>query len=147
MKTVVIDSSALVALAIPNDADHQKAVALSQRLKESDTPILLPGEVLSETLNLLGKMQGRAFASAIGDQLLTDPSIHLAALDNERFRVALTKWEKQTSGVSYTDCVVMAAADETEKKAGEKPAIFGFDAVFAKNGYRLPVVPKEREAA
>jgi hypothetical protein len=29
----------------------------------------------------------------------------------------------------------------------ETPFIFGFDAVFAKNGYRLPEVPENQQAA
>lgn len=138
MKAVVTDSSALVALAYPNDADHQKALALSDHLKRSGALILIPVEVIAETLNILGKKQGRSFAVAFGEQILNDPDIHPMTTSNDRMRDAVARWQDQAGGVSYTDCLVMAAADETETNAGEKPAIFGFDEVFSKNGYHLP---------
>jgi predicted nucleic acid-binding protein len=44
--------------------------------------------------------------------------------------------------VSFTDCLVMAVADRFGTKV-----IFGFDEVFRKNGYRIPELPKEEQAA
>jgi predicted nucleic acid-binding protein len=141
MRAAIVDSSALVALLIENDADHDKAVAIGQTLREAASLILMPSEVIAETLNLLGKMQGRTFAFAAGQQLLNDPDIHLLTASSDRMRAALTSWQKQGSGVSYTDCLVMAAADEAETTI-----VYGFDGVFAKNGYRLPEA-EERAAA
>jgi len=133
MNTAIVDSSALVALLIENDADHKKAVTLGTSLRAAGSLILVPAEVIAETLNLLGKMCGRDVALAAGRQLLTDPHLHLMTLSEARMHHALSIWEQQTSGVSYTDCVVMAAADESETTT-----IYGFDSVFAKNGYQLP---------
>src|SRR4051794_1324075 len=105
MNTVIVDSSALVALLIENDADHEKAVLVSRRLKQAASLVLVPAEVISETLNLLGKMQGRAFAVAAGEQLLNDPYIHPMTASTDRLREAVARWNSQASGVSYTDCV------------------------------------------
>ena len=43
---------------------------------------------------------------------------------------ALEKFQKQPKSVSFTDCIVMAFADEYETRE-----IFGFDDAFRKNGY------------
>ena len=133
MTATIVDSSALVALALTTDAFHEKARAISEYLKQNGTIVLVPVEVLSETLNILGKLQGREYAVTFGQQLLTDSAIHPMNVSEEGMRIALGKWQKQGGGVSYTDCLVMARADESETTT-----IFGFDAVFEKNGYVLP---------
>ena len=43
---------------------------------------------------------------------------------------------------SFVDCLVMTSADYYQTQE-----IFGFDEVFAKNGYRLPEAPNQQEAA
>jgi predicted nucleic acid-binding protein len=43
---------------------------------------------------------------------------------------ALALYDKQPASVSFTDCLVMACADEYKTKL-----IFGFDSAFRKNGY------------
>ena len=44
--------------------------------------------------------------------------------------------------MSFADCLVMAFA-----KHYQTPYVFGFDDAFTKNGYRLPVAPKQDKAA
>jgi predicted nucleic acid-binding protein len=46
---------------------------------------------------------------------------------------ALIRFEKSAKGVSFTDCLVMAFADEYKTNL-----IFGFDDVFSKCGYQNP---------
>jgi len=133
MTPIIIDSSALVALVNPEDADHAKAVAISTVLGNADRPILVPPEVLAETLNILGKKLTRPFACAVGERLLSGEGLLVFQPTELPIRAALAKWRTQPGGVSYIDCTVMVYADQYE--TGE---IFGFDAAFAKNGYRLP---------
>jgi predicted nucleic acid-binding protein len=143
MTPVVIDSSALVALTYPEDADHTRAVALGGAMRETRAIGLISPIVFSETLNILGKKFGRGTALTAGTRIFTDPGLRVMAVDDSVLSSALTHWAEQGGGVSYTDSYVMACADHYRTKD-----IFGFDAVFAKNGYRLPTAPeKEREAA
>lgn len=133
MTPIIIDSSALVALVNPADADHAKAVAISTALGAAARPILVPPEVLAETLNILGKKLTRLFACAVGERLLAGDGLLVFQPTELPTRAALVKWREQPGGVSYIDCTVMVHADQHE--TGE---IFGFDGAFAKNGYRLP---------
>jgi predicted nucleic acid-binding protein len=141
MKPIIIDSSALVALMYPGDADHTKAVAIGTALSGEDRTVLVPLEVLAETLNILGRKFGRVFAGAVGERLLKGEGLLIFQPTEAPIREALAKWGSQPGDVSYTDCAVMAYADQFQTRE-----IFGFDDAFRKNGYRLPEVG-EREAA
>jgi predicted nucleic acid-binding protein len=143
MTPIIIDSSALVALMYPGDADHGKALALSTALGHANRAVLVPLEVLAETLNILGKKFGRTVAVTVGERLLRGEGLLIFQPTEAPIRPALAKWRGQAGGVSYTDCVVMAYADQYQTKE-----IFGFDDAFRKNGYRLPAASAEgREAA
>lgn len=61
---------------------------------------------------------------------------------SEQLVPALDRFARQPTSMSFTDCIVMACAD-----AWETRDIFGFDAVFRKNGYRLPGATQEGRAA
>lgn len=130
---VILDSSALVALLNEDDASHATATRIGAALQRENRFLLIPPAVLAETLNILGKMFGRDFAHARGEQIAADPALHIPELSGDVMAPALALWKGQGSGVSYTDCLVMATADHLHTKE-----IFGFDAVFAKAGYRLP---------
>lgn len=62
----------------------------------------------------------------------------LPSNDNIRLR-ALQNFQNQPAYVSFTDCVVMAFADEYETKD-----IFGFDEAFRKNGYIRVGIDKKK---
>lgn len=146
MRPITFDSSALVALLTENDADHMKAVAISRSLVAQSRSVILPSEVLAESLTIIGKKYGLPAAVARGtylarqmqDGALLIPQVHVDTLHN-----ALAKLVTQPQSVSYIDCLVMAYADRYQTRE-----IFGFDAAFARNGYRLPTVSEEgKEAA
>lgn len=143
MTPIIIDSSALVALTYPNDADHEKAIRLSGAMRAIRAIGLIPPIVFAETLNILGKKFGRDTAIAAGKRIFTNPGLRVTDMADTILSAALTRWTGQAGGVSYTDCYVMACADHYRTKE-----ILGFDAVFPKNGYRLPALSDGgREAA
>ncbi len=130
---VVIDSSALFSLVSFDDANHERAVAVSHSLFTSGRILLLSDEVFAETLNIIGKKLGRDKQLTIGREFLHSGAYIFPPTGEEERVKALIKLEKLPASVSYTDAVVMAVADSFETKE-----IFGFDAVFAEQGYRLP---------
>ncbi len=142
MTPIIIDSSALVALMYPEDADHGKAVHLGAAMRQTPTLILIPSIIFAETLNLLGKKFGREVALVAGSRIFDDAGFHVGEVEGTVMHAALARWSTQSGGASYTDCYVMACADHYHTKV-----IFGFDAVFTKNGYHLPVAAKGRKAA
>jgi predicted nucleic acid-binding protein len=148
-KLVILDSSALIAQLNVADIWHAKADTTAGFISRTDRQIILPYEVLAETLNRVGNNIGREQAVLAGKAILTryatgdlvlpqsDPDVLDAAL--EVLKIAKVAQAKQPS---FVDCVVMAYADfyDTDE-------VFGFDHVFAMNGYRLPGAPATKQAA
>ena len=138
---VVADTSGLMSLLVDTDVNHQKALAQSAVFDEIQGAVVLSSHVFTELMNVLGKKLGHQVAVAIGRQIISNPTYLIMESDKE-LAEALERFAQQPASVSFTDCIVMAPADRFQTKL-----IFGFDAVFAKNGYRLPVAPNQQEAA
>jgi predicted nucleic acid-binding protein len=120
---LIADSSGLVSLASIADHNHAAAVQAATRLAQEQRPIILPAEVFSETINLLGKLGGHAAAYGTAQALLRpDSAFVYQQTDQTLLTDALERFKTQPSGVSFTDCVVMAYAD-----AFQTNEIFGFD--------------------
>jgi len=145
-KTVILDSSALIAEINLADSLHEKVQPINEFIAKTDRQVILPYEVFAEALNIFGKKVGRREAASAGKALLarhasgplkilpSDETILAAALD-----LLLTA---KGQSPSFVDCLVMVSADHYQTKE-----IFGFDEAFAKNGYRLPEAPEQERAA
>jgi predicted nucleic acid-binding protein len=145
---VILDSSALIAQLNVNDLWHEKADGIANVIANTDRHVILPSEVFAETLNRIGNNIGRQAAvlaghallerDATGDILLTHSTPSLAAAALELLDTVATPPDKRPS---FVDCLVMATAN-----ANNTREIFGFDAVFAKNGYFLPGASEQKAA-
>ena len=135
-KPVIADSSALVSLASVSDRNYNQAISLSNQLVQENRQIIIPTEVFSETVNVLGRNGSHQMAYGTANQILSSNPIIPETTPKIR-QEALTKFKNQPESVSYTDCIVMANADSFKTKD-----IFGFDEVFRKNGYKRIGVDK-----
>lgn len=124
---IMADTSGLVSLFSPGDQNHQVAVDAAKRLRNEPKDILIPSAVFVEFLNVLGRKAGHRVALAAASALTPPFLILHEPHDNTN---ALKKFAKLPESVSFTDCLVMAAADEYYT-----PDIFGFDKQFAEAGY------------
>jgi predicted nucleic acid-binding protein len=137
---VILDSSALIAQINVKDLWHQRADEIAQVIDPTNCRVILPAEVFAETLNRIGNNIGRQAAvvagkallsrDATGDILLLPGTPTLAAAALELLSTVEAPPEKRPS---FVDCLVMATANLYRTRE-----IFGFDAVFTQNGYRLP---------
>lgn len=127
---IVADTSAYISLASITDSNHKKALEISRKIGDDQRPIIIPSDVFTEILNVLGRSSSHELAGVMGKQLLESKNSIILDIDHEVRRIALSKFQKQATSVSYTDCVVMAHADVLKTKE-----IFGFDKVFKQNGY------------
>jgi predicted nucleic acid-binding protein len=135
-KIVIFDSSGLVSLVKSDDQLHDKAVRVAEKLSAEGWRLLLPYEVLAESLNTIGKLVDRRSAIVVGDALMEQYGAQeLIFIQSEPHLItnALQCLESATGAPSFVDCLVMACADEHKTKF-----IFGFDMAFKKNGYFLP---------
>jgi predicted nucleic acid-binding protein len=139
---IIADTSALVSLIISSDSNHAEAVKEATRLLSADRLIVLPSEVLAETVNILGKKFGHEVSIQAGRKFLDcEGQFAVTLTDADELRFALDLLEKQKGSVSFTDCIVMAVADQYNTED-----IFGFDKQFEDAGYRR-LVPSAKQAA
>jgi predicted nucleic acid-binding protein len=116
------------------------SVEAAKRLSHDHKDILIPAAVLVEFLNILGRKAGH-FVAVTAVSELTTPFLVVSEPDN--IPLALEKFSEVPAGVSFTDCLVMAVADEYGTLD-----IFGFDKQFADAGYhRLEPSTEWKEAA
>lgn len=130
-KSIILDTSAFISLSNTEDSNYFKAQRISKNLKKENRKILIPGEIFTEIINTTGKKIGHEAASKQGDFILQDSTFAIIETNNKIRKNAFEKFRKQPRSVSFTDCLVMAFADEFETRE-----IFGFDESFAKNGYK-----------
>lgn len=140
---IIADTSGLIALGTVTDQNHEPATNAAGQLREAQRSIILPTDVLVETVNTLGKKSGHQTALEAADALL-EPGSHFVLVETtSHIKAALAKLRGQRSAVSLTDCIVMAVADHYNTED-----IFGFDKQFEDAGYRrLKPSTEWREAA
>lgn len=133
MKTPIIaDSSGLVSLVSSTDKNHQAALQYSKKLSRTFGSMIIPTEIFAETLNVLGKKISHQTAVTIGLELIASKTFVIADSSSQLRSSALNKFSNQKESVSFTDCIVMAFADQLDTKE-----VFGFDKIFSKNGYEI----------
>lgn len=128
---LIADSSALFALASRIDSTHQKAKRIAQQFSKTEGSIIVPSEIFFETINTIWKKITKTQALITGADILTSKTYSIIETTSELRALALDIFKRQTSkNVSFTDCLVMAFADQFKTKT-----IFGFDESFKKNGF------------
>ena len=128
---IIADSSALVSLATVTDSNYSQAIAIARKIKEENLQVVIPGDVFSETLNVLGRKSSHQIALGTAETILNSNSFIIAETNAKIRDNALTIFKNQAQSVSFTDCLVMAFADHFHTKT-----IFGFDEIFRKNKYQ-----------
>jgi len=126
---LVADTSGLVSLVVPTDHNHASAVTAAEHLRAKHADILVPSAVFYEYLNILGRKVGHAVATGTASAF-TPPFILLNDSSPQILDLAFAKFRDASQAVSFTDCLVMATADECQTMQ-----IFGFDKQFADAGY------------
>lgn len=129
-KPIIIDTSAFISLGTIADSNYESAKTISKHIEEEGRSVVMPGEIFTEIVNVVGKKVGHAAATTQGNKILSSQSVHLVETTSAIRRRAFEKFIKQPRSVSLTDCLVMAFADHFETIE-----IFGFDEAFRKNGY------------
>ncbi len=127
---IIADTSGLVSLFSPNDHNYEAALDAANKLRNEHIDILIPVAVFVEFLNVLGRKVGHKAAIAAVSEL-TPPFLVLSESNNLLASPALNKFATVGQAVSFTDCLVMAVADEYKTLS-----IFGFDKQFEDAGYR-----------
>lgn len=131
-QTIIADTSGLFSLFSENDQNHRPAIKISKQIEKNNDTLIIPADVLTELINILGKKVNHKEALKRGKQII-EQYANICDSNHDIRQAALKLFAKQAESVSFTDCIVMAIADVYETKI-----IFGFDKIFSKNGYPLP---------
>ncbi|MGQ9512622.1 MAG: type II toxin-antitoxin system VapC family toxin [Thermodesulfitimonas sp.] len=111
-----VDSSAIVALLLKSDRNHQAAVKALRQLTEAKVELVLSNFVVAETYNLLAV---RAYPAKAREWLLTNtwPVERVTGRDEKKARAIIEKYADKD--FSYTDATSFALMER-----------LGFDAAF-----------------
>lgn len=127
---IIGDSSAFFSLVIKKDQNHSNATTTIREIIDNKASVIVPGEVFTELVNILGKKVNHLVAIKTGKMILQKPELTIIETTDVIRGSAFEKFKEQPKSVSFTDCIVMAFADHFETQE-----IFGFDEAFKKNGY------------
>lgn len=128
----IVDTDALIGLAKPNDALHERAVNTHNHLQTLATHIVVSPTTLAEfSLVALQRLGFHDMKRTLSVILAGDISVE--TINDVDTRAALILYEKQTTkDNSFCDCCVMVLA-----KRIHADCIFSFDRGYTKNGFVL----------
>jgi predicted nucleic acid-binding protein len=134
-RPVLVDTSALVALAMPTDAQHPAAVDTLAELKRKRTPLLATTDIFDETVTLLLLWGGYARAIEMGELLRASRLLELVSVDDQARDEAWRLFqEHKIPNLSFTDCTSAAIMERLELEE-----VFAFDSDFRGFGFtQLP---------
>ncbi|HEV2339735.1 MAG TPA: hypothetical protein VGT05_03120 [Patescibacteria group bacterium] len=121
------DTSGFFSLSSDTNRNHAIVITEGEKLFKVTGTIILPHDVFTEIINILGKKANHAAAM---DNFLQESTSLIVDSDEAMRQYALAKFQEQNERVSLTDCMLTACADRFKTKR-----IYGFDMVFSKNGY------------
>ena len=131
---IFIDSDAFVGLAKQDDTNHDKAIALLQKLSKQEVSLITSNYVIAESITVISQRESHKAAVGFIHQMQSGENIfRVQKADVKLDKKAMDIFEKQTSkSTSFIDCTNMAIM--TDLHVG---AIFSFDHVYQQNGFTL----------
>lgn len=113
MKVAFVDTLYFVALFNPRDQWHERAIATSHLVAE--TQLITTEDVLVELLNFFSEYGEKARRGAVtqAEGILTGANIEVVPQSHDAFMAGLTLYKaRPDKGYSLTDCISMHAMRE-----------------------------------
>ena len=129
---VLVDTSALYALANPEDEHHPRAIEIHRSLIRRKVTLVLPNFLLAETHTIINRRLGPQAAREFLNSAVQDFEIERVTLEDEWSAHALLQDVSRQRDLSYFDAV---AASVAERLGAEE--IFSFDRHFSLIGLKL----------
>jgi predicted nucleic acid-binding protein len=131
-RPVLVDTSALVALYLEDDAEHQRAADALAGLREKKRSLLATTDVFDETVTLVRWWGGYADAIRAGESLRQSKVLELVPVSDADREAAWSLFKEYNNlELSFTDCTSAAVMSRLE--LGE---VFTFDSDFREFGYK-----------
>ncbi len=136
IKTLVVDSDALIALFNREDANFSKAEVLFENFYEQKIKLVYPATVLVETVDTIQRrLKKYKSAEKIGQLILSAEFAvqSIESIDGNYLKEAVKYFESESNNrKTLADAVVAAVA-----KKISADGIFSFDEWYKKLGYKL----------
>jgi len=127
VRLVLIDTSAIYAIAVKADRNHARAVAFARHWLSGRDAFILPDWVFVETMTLLKARFGSEPAERVGAELRQNPAYRWMAVTPEDERESWAAFQKYSDKAwSYTDCAILVLAQRLHLKD-----VFAFDKHFS----------------
>ena len=130
--SVFLDTSFSLAIAIPKDANHKRAIEISRTLANSRTEIITTQAIVLEIGNALSGAKHRPFAVQIISRLQEEPNISIVSISDElidkAFELFSDRADKEWGMIDCVSFVVM-------REYGLNSALTA-DAHFVQAGFR-----------
>lgn len=131
---IFVDSDVFVSVLRKDDSNHQKAKRLYLQLEKLNVSFATSNYVFAEVITVISQKIGHKIAlEFISNMRSLDSIYNFIRVTPEIEEMAIEIFKKQTSkNVSFVDCTNMALI-----KHDNLTAIFSFDEIYKKNGYKL----------
>ena len=130
---VITDADAIVAQTFPDDANHQKAIRISQNLINLNAQVIYPVTAVAEAVTFMQRVLSSgstAYSTAVS---FTNPNVQIVEIDQDIYSYAVRYFSPKTSKKNTLfDCIVAAVA-----KRYKADAIFSFDHFYKSKGFKL----------
>ena len=134
MMDILVDADALVALAKEDDPNHKKALKIAQLLQSKGCTWYFSPFTIGEVVTVISYKVNQNTAKQVLKELRKQ-DLNELTLKDEYLELADNWFNKQTKkGTSYFDCYNMALLERYKKQLN---AIFSFDSVYKRNGFKL----------
>lgn len=133
MKTIIVDSDALIAIVNKDDLMSSKAIKTLENLYKQQAKLIYPVTTIAETITTLQRKLSNPKLAAEVNQMIMDSHFSIAAVDQEILYLAQSIFNpKGSKQNTFFDAIVAAVA-----KKLKADAIFSFDVWYQKSGFTL----------
>ncbi|HCB22964.1 TPA: hypothetical protein DEP06_04070, partial [Candidatus Daviesbacteria bacterium] len=130
---VIVDSDGIVAQSNLDDANHDLAVQISEKLVEVGAKVIYPSCIVFESTTTMARKFNDPQMAAGTLSIFTDPSMIIEPIDQSIVMGAAKYYDPNTTKKNTTfDAAVAAVADKYKADY-----IFGFDGFYEKKGFKL----------
>lgn len=130
---IIVDSDGIVAQSNLDDANHNLAVNISEKLVDLEAKVIYPSTTIFEATTTMARKFNNPQMAAGTLSVFTDPSMIIEAVDQSIVVGAAKYYDPNTTKKNTTfDAAVAAVADKYKADY-----IFGFDGFYEKKGFKL----------
>lgn len=130
---IIVDSDGIVAQSNLDDANHDLAVKISEKLMDLEAKVIYPSTTIFEATTTMARKFNNPQMAAGTLSVFTDPSMIIEPVDQQIIVGAAKYYDPNTTKKNTTfDAAVAAVADKYKADY-----IFGFDGFYEKKGFKL----------